>query len=182
MNSQIAAKITTFTKHRLVELSGVLLILGSVFLLASIITYSPSDPNFIYEPESVKINNVGGFYGSAISDFLLQSIGLISILFVTTLFFWGFKLVGEKKINNLPLKVFFTLIYIIFGTLFINIFYNDSFWLIDNGNSGFVGRIIKENIYKFTTLIENKYVVYCIGLIAFTFFIFPFSFWVFFII
>jgi len=172
MNSQITAKITTFTKHRLVELFGVLLMLGSVFLLASIITYSPSDPNFIYEPESVKINNVGGFYGSTISDFLLQSIGLISILFVTTLFFWGLKLVGEKKINNLSLKFFFTLIYIIFGALFINIFYNDSFWLIDNGNSGFAGRIIKENIYKFTTLIENKYVVYCIGLIAFTFFIF----------
>ena len=53
-----------------------------------------------------------------------------------------------------------------FGTTVLNILYNDSFWLIDNGNGGFVGRIIKENIYYFTPLIENQYVVYT--LILFT--------------
>ena len=56
--------------------------LASLFILASIITYTPSDPNFIYTPESVEIENFGGFYGSTISDFFLQSIGLISILLI----------------------------------------------------------------------------------------------------
>ena len=88
MNLQIAAKIRAFIKNRLVELLGILLILTSSFMLVSIISYSPSDPNFIFSPESVKIKNFAGFYGSAASDFLLQSIGLISILFAITLFFW----------------------------------------------------------------------------------------------
>ena len=82
MKSQILIKINHFLKNRLIEFLGLLLMFFSIFLLASIITYSPSDPNFIYSPENTEIKNIGGFYGSVISDFLLQSIGLISILFV----------------------------------------------------------------------------------------------------
>ena len=145
MNSNILIKINNFIKKRLIELSGVLLILVSIFLLASIISYSPGDPNFIYTPENFDIKNLGGFYGSVISDFLLQSIGLISFLIVINIFYWGLKIILEKKINNFLPKIFFTLAYIIFGTTFINIYYYDSFWLIDNGNGGFIGRIIKEN-------------------------------------
>ena len=39
--------------------------------------------------DDTKIANIGGFYGSVISDFLLQSLGLISILFVFNLIYWG---------------------------------------------------------------------------------------------
>ena len=175
MNSQILVKIRAFIKNRLLELLGILLILVSLFILVSIISYSPSDPNFIFNPESEKIKNLGGFYGSIISDFLLQSIGLVSVLFSITLFFWGVKLFSEGKINNFSLKVFFSLLYIVFGSTFINIFYNDSFWLIDNGNSGFVGLIFKENIYRFTPLIENYYIVLVLGLLTLTFFIYSLS-------
>ena len=162
MNSQILMKINDFIKKRLIELSGVLLILGSFFVLTSIISYSPSDPNFIYLPENLKINNFGGFYGSVISDFLLQSIGLVSFLFVLTLMYWGYRLISEKRIENFISRVFFTIIYTIFGTTFIYISYNKSFWLIDNGNGGFVGRIIKESVYRLTTLIENQYMIYAV--------------------
>ena len=82
MNFQILAKINNFVKNRLIELSGALLMLCAIFLLASIASYSPGDPNFIYTPENVEIKNFGGFYGSAIADFLLQSIGFIIFLFV----------------------------------------------------------------------------------------------------
>tara|TARA_B100000579_G_scaffold84072_1_gene65588 strand:+ start:173 stop:2284 length:2112 start_codon:yes stop_codon:yes gene_type:complete len=175
MDSQIVAKIRAFIKNRLLELFGILLILFSSFIFISIISYSPADPNFIFNPESEKIENLGGLYGSIISDFLLQSIGLVSILFSFTLFFWGLKLFTDGKINNFSLKVFFSLLYIIFGSTFINFFYNDSFWLIDNGNSGFVGLIFKENIYRFTSLIENDYVVITMGVLSLVFFIYSLS-------
>ena len=171
MNSHTLMKINNFVKNRLTELSGVLLILANFFLLASIISYSPSDPNFIYIGENAVIKNIGGFYGSVVSDFLLQSIGLISFLVIFTAIIWGFKLISEKKIINFISKIFYTLIYIIFGTTFINVSNNNSFWLIDNGNSGFVGEIIKENIYSITTLIENQYVVYTLIFLTIVFFI-----------
>jgi len=179
MKSQILVKVNNFIKNRLIELFGALLLLASIFLLLSIITYSPSDPNFIYTPETTEIKNFGGFYGSVISDFLLQSIGFISFLIIINIFNWGYKTILEKKISHdghilktiINLKIFYILGYIIFGTTFFNIFYNDSFWLIDNGNGGFIGRIIKENIYNFTNLFENQYVVYCLALLTFIFFI-----------
>ena len=166
MNTQILTKANNFIKKRLIELTGISLILVGIFLFVSIFTYSPNDPNFIYTPENTEIINIGGFYGSVISDFFLQAIGLIFILLVLNITIWGFKLIIKKKINNIIPKFFYILIYIIFGTTFLNIAYNESFLLIDNGNGGFVGRIIKENIYNFIPLIENKYSIY--GLISLT--------------
>ena len=91
MKSQILLKINNFLRNRLIESFGLLLILVSFFLLASIATYSPSDPNFIYSPENTEIKNIAGFYGSVVSDFLVQSIGLISILIIINFFLLGCK-------------------------------------------------------------------------------------------
>ena len=79
MKSEILIKINNFIKNRLIEFFGILIAFIGIFLLVIIFSYSPSDPNFIYKSESAEIKNVGGFYGSVISDFLLQSLGLISI-------------------------------------------------------------------------------------------------------
>ena len=171
MNSQILTKINSFLKNRLIESLGVILMTISIFIFISIISYSPSDPNFIYTSENSEIKNIGGFYGSIISDFFLQSFGLISILLVINFFYWGLRIVIEKKINNFIPKVFFLIIYIILGTAVLNILYNESFWLIDNGNGGFVGRVIKENIYYFNPLIENQYVIYSLILLTIIFFV-----------
>ena len=172
MNSQVLTKINRFTKNRLIELGGAIVVLGSIFLFISILSYSPSDPNFIYDPESNEVKNLGGFYGSIISDFLLQAIGLISFLFTFNLLYWGSKIFIKKKILKFSSKIFCTIIYIIFSTTLINIFNNDSFWLIDNGNGGFVGRIIKENIYIFLGPIENKYISFILLITSIIFFIF----------
>jgi len=171
MNSDIFKKVNSFIKNRIIELAGAVLIIFSFFLLASISSYSPSDPNFIYNPGSTDIKNAGGFYGSVVSDFLLQSIGLISILLSLNFFFWGIKLTTNKILNNIITKIFYIFCYIIFGTVLLNISYNYSYWLIDNGNGGFVGRIIKENIYYLTPLIEDAYVSYVLILLTFIFFI-----------
>jgi len=171
MSYQILTKINSILKNRLIELLGISLMLLSIFLLLSIASYSPGDPNFIYTPENTEIKNIGGFYGSVISDFLLQSLGLISFFITFNLFYWGLKITTQKTISNLIAKNFYLLIYIIFGTVFFSIFYNDSFWLIDNGNGGFVGNAINKNIYFFTPLIENQYVIYTLLLLAIIFFI-----------
>jgi len=171
MNSKISTKIGHFTKNRLIELSGFCLVLFSFFLLISILSYSPSDPNFIYGSNADEIKNIGGFYGSIISDFSLQAIGLISFFFIINLTCWGFIIAFNKEIKKFPAKIFFTLIYIIFSTTLINIFYNDTFWLIDNGNGGFVGKIIKENIYFFLETSGGKYINFIFLLVSIVFFI-----------
>ena len=97
MNSQILIKINSIIKNRIIELLGVLLVLVSIFLLISIASYFPKDPNFIYTPEDTEIKNIGGFYGSVVSDFLLQSFGLISYLISFTLIFSGINILRTKE-------------------------------------------------------------------------------------
>ena len=122
MNSQTLANVNSFIKNRLIECLGISIIISSIFIFLSILSYSPNDPNFIYSPENIEIKNFGGFYGSVISDFLLQAIGIVCFFLLFNLFYWGFKLIYKKKINSFISKSFYTLLYIICATTFVNIF------------------------------------------------------------
>ena len=171
MYSQILIKINSFVKKRFIEFSGILLVITSIFLLISILSYDQGDPSLTYTPETNLIKNLGGFYGSAIADFILQSIGLVSFFIIINLFNWGFALIKEKKIDNFITKVFFIFPYIVFGTTYLNISYNHSYWINFHGNGGFVGRIIKEFFYSFTNIIDNQYINLSFLILAIVFFI-----------
>ena len=171
MYSQILIKINSFVKKRFIEFSGILLIIASIFLLISILSYDQGDPSLTYTPETNLIKNLGGFYGSTIADFILQSIGLVSFFIIINLFNWGITLIKEKKIDNFITKVFFTFSYIIFGTTYLNISYNYSYWINFHGNGGFVGYIIKEFFYSFTNIIDNQYINLLLLILAIVFFI-----------
>ena len=78
-------KIIDFSLKRLTEFVGLLLIIISILLFLSLISYAPEDPNFIFT-ENTEIKNILGFRGSYTSDIFYQSIGLISILIPFTIF------------------------------------------------------------------------------------------------
>jgi len=52
-------KISDFIIKRLAELVGIFLIVISIMLFISLISYSPDDPNFIF-PENQEIKNLLG--------------------------------------------------------------------------------------------------------------------------
>ena len=88
--------IINFILKRLAEVLGIVLSLAGVLLFASLLTYSPEDPNFIF-PDNTEIKNILGFQGSFLSDLFLQSIGLISYLFSITLIITGVNILIEKE-------------------------------------------------------------------------------------
>ena len=57
MNKNFYSSVTNFLKKRTFELLGLTLILFSIALFVSFITYSPSDPSFIYGENDVTIKN-----------------------------------------------------------------------------------------------------------------------------
>ena len=59
------------------------------------------------EKQAPVLKNFFGIYGSRISDFLLQSFGLISFLILATIISWGFKLIFKKELKNIIFKIFF---------------------------------------------------------------------------
>ena len=131
----------------------------SFFLLLSLSTYTPEDPNFIFS-ENTKIHNLFGFYGSVISDLILQSFGIISFLFCVTIFLTGILIIRYKKLKNILSNLFYSIIYIFSGSTVTSIYKDDSFWLIVNGNGGFVGRNIKEFIYGFNGLVDQNIIFF----------------------
>ena len=142
----------------------------SVGLAIAFSTYSPEDPSFIYGDKNFEINNFFGIFGSSIADFLLQSFGLVSFLLLLNFLFWGLDLIIKKRLKRFILKLFLVVAYLIVGTVFIYLTFDNSFWLIDNGNSGFVGKITYNFVYTWAPWLGNKYSIYGLLLLTFIFF------------
>ena len=145
---KIAEKTANFVINRLFEIFGLFLILTSIGMFISFLSYSPDDPNFIIK-ESQEIKNLLGFRGSYFSDIVLQSVGLIAYLYSFTFFFSGIKIIRDKQIVFIIENFFYLIIYTLVGTLFFSIHYDESFSMI-NGNGGFVGLYLnKLTIFNF---------------------------------
>ena len=166
------SKISDFLIKKLIEITGLILIILSILIFLSLVTFSPEDPNFIYSSNE-NINNILGFRGSYISDFLLQSIGLMSFFFSISIFFTGINIIKRKKIIIILENFFFVVLYSLLGSLFLSSFYNQSFWLPISGNGGFVGSMLSSTFLG-KIILSNSEISYYI-LIFLIFFIFLFS-------
>ena len=164
-----------FAIKRLVEAFGVSISLVGVMLFLSLMTYSPNDPNFIF-PESTEIANLMGFHGSFISDLFFQSVGLIAYLIPFTLFITGINIFKTKDFFLFIENNFFTILYLIFGSLFFSHYYSDGYALYINGNSGFVGQYLNQTFLKSLILINEKIFFYILFLITFIFFLISINF------
>ena len=163
-------KINDFIIKRLAELIGIFLIIASILLFICLISYSPEDPNFIF-PENKDIKNLLGFRGSFIADIFFQSIGIISLLIPFSLFFTGLSVTINKKLINIIENIFFIILYIVVATFFFGIFHKETYWLIINGNNGFVGDLMSETIIADFLNINKSVSYYLLIFFIFLFFL-----------
>ena len=170
MNTNFLDSLTNFLKKRTFEFLGLILVLSSVALAIAFTTYSPEDPSFIYGDRNFEIQNFFGIYGSSVADFLLQSFGLASFLLLLNFLFWGLNLIIKKELRRIILKLFLVVAYLTVGTVFIYLTFDNSFWLIDNGNSGFVGTVTYNFVNTWAPWIDNTYSIYGLLLLTVIFF------------
>jgi len=140
-------------------------------LFLTLLSYSPDDPNFIF-PDNAEIKNILGFKGSFISDFFLQSFGFGSYLISLTLVITGINIFRIKEFFLIIENIFYTIIYTLFGALFISYFYPNAFTLYVNGNGGFVGSYLNKTfLNNFIQINENLFYFILILIISFFFLI-----------
>jgi S-DNA-T family DNA segregation ATPase FtsK/SpoIIIE len=161
--------LINFAIKRLAEIFGIVVFLAGVMLFLALITYSPNDPNFIF-PQNTKIENLMGFYGSFVSDLLFQSVGLIAYLISFTLIFTGINILKTKDFFLFIENNFFTILYLIFGTLFFGYYYSDTYSLYINGNSGFVGEYLNQSFIRSIVSINDNISFYILIFITLVFF------------
>tara|TARA_Y100001970_G_C14246037_1_gene868283 strand:+ start:2022 stop:4103 length:2082 start_codon:yes stop_codon:yes gene_type:complete len=164
-----------FTINRLVELLGLIISVMSILLMIALLSYNPSDPNFIFNHDS-SVKNLLGFRGSYLSDILFQSLGLICFLLPFTFLFTGINIFRIRKISLIIENIFFIILYSIFGTLFLSIFYKDSFWLYINGNGGFIGNYLSNSFINNIILINKNISYYLLLFIIISLFLISINF------
>ena len=155
---KLANSTLLFIVNRLIEILGLIISLIGVFLLISLITYSPEDPNFIF-PDNTEIKNLFGFYGSFISDLFFQSVGIIAFLISLSFMITGVNIFVNKDLFLLIENTFFTILYTLLGSIFFSFFYSNTFTLYINGNGGFVGKFNRDTRVNSLLSIDFKYFI-----------------------
>jgi len=172
---KLANDSLNFIIKRFIELFGLIILLISIFLLISLISYSPEDPNFIF-PENTEIQNILGFKGSFTSDLFFQSLGLISMLVSISLFFTSINIIKSKQIFLLITNLFYTILYSLLGALFFSVFYPKSFWLSINGNGGFVGKFLEKTFLASLINLNQEITYYVLIIIILSLFLISVNF------
>ena len=165
---KITNSVLQFAINRVIEIIGASVAIIGILLLIALFSYSPNDPNFIF-PKNTEIQNFLGFQGSYISYLFFQSIGIISYLVSITFILTGINIFRNKDLFLMIENIFFSIFYCIFGTLFFDFFYKDTFELYINGNGGFVGQYLSQtflgNIINLETAISfYSLIILIIGL------------------
>jgi S-DNA-T family DNA segregation ATPase FtsK/SpoIIIE len=167
---KLASNAIDFSINRVIEIIGVTILVTGVLLLASLITFSPDDPNFIF-PNNMEIKNILGFRGSFTADIFFQSFGVISLLIPFSLIISAIIIIMNKKIFSIIESFFYTILYSLFGSLFFSFFYPTAFKLYIYGNCGFIGKYLETTFLNSIININSQISYYILFLLIFIFFL-----------
>ena len=171
----LAHNAINFCLNRIIEIIGIATLITGTLLLASLVTFSPDDPNFIF-PSDVEIQNILGFRGSFTSDIFFQSFGLIALLIPFSLIISGLNIIINKKILIILESIFYTILYSLLGSLFFSLFFPDAFKLYINGNGGFVGKYLESTFLNSMININPQISYYILILLILIFFLISIQF------
>ena len=166
---KLANNVLNFAINRVIEIFGVIILMVGSLLLASLISFSPDDPNFIF-PDSTEIKNFLGFRGSFAADIFFQSFGVIALLIPFSLMVSGINIILNKKIYLIIESIFYTILYSLLGSLFFSFFYPIAFKLYINGNGGFIGKYLETTFLNSLININSQISYYILILLILIFF------------
>ena len=172
---KIASNSLNFVIKSIVQMAGLFILLIGLFLLTSLLSYSPEDPNFIF-PKNTEIQNILGFKGSVVADLFFQSLGLISMLVAISLLFTGINIIRSKKAILIIENFFYVILYSLLGALFFTTYYSNSFWLSINGNGGFIGKYFESTFLGSLININHKISYYILIIIILLLFLISINF------
>ena len=105
-SSFLPESVQAFMARRVVDGIALVLFAAGVFVAASLLTYSSSDPswNTASDREVEAIHNVAGVSGAWTADILLQGLGGGAFALVLALAMWGFRVFKRQTIRPFILR------------------------------------------------------------------------------
>ncbi len=98
------AEALTALKRRLFETLGFGLLLAALVIAAALVSYSPQDPSLDTAIDSAA-HNFLGHGGAVLADLLRQGLGLAAFVIPLVLFGWSLRLVLDRPLKRLWLKL-----------------------------------------------------------------------------
>ena len=172
---KLADNAINFGINRVIEITGVAILVTGILLLASLITFSPDDPNFIF-PNNTNIKNILGFRGSFTADIFFQSFGVITLLVPFSLIVSGLNIILTKRVFLILESIFYTILYSLLGSLFFSFFYPITFKLYINGNGGFIGKYLETTFLNSLININSQISYYVFIIFIFILFLISIQF------
>jgi len=114
-------KLLNFFKLRFIEFLGLIVLAAGLIIIYSIATYSPSNPTIIF-PDTADTRFVLIKYGANVADFILQAFGILSVGLGLNCFAFGGKIIINKQVEYISLRLLFIVLYLIFGSFFFKIY------------------------------------------------------------
>ena len=166
---KLANNAINFSINRVIEILGLCFVIIGLFLLISLLSFWPDDPNFIF-PDNVQIVNILGFYGSFTADLFFQSFGRIALLIPFSFILTGVNIFLNKKILLIVETLFYVVLYSLIGSLFFSIYYPYAFDLI-NGSGGFIGSYLQTTFVNSIINLNLQVSYYVCIILILTFFL-----------
>lgn len=110
--------IQAFMARRIIDITGVILGLIGIFILLSIISYSPQDPSLnTATADTASIQNWMGQAGANIADLLLQTLGLAGAFFGITFLVWGTSIFKRRPLPHVWSRIVSLIIGVFVGAI-----------------------------------------------------------------
>ena len=91
------------------RVAGAVLLIISAGLWLSMLTWSATDPSLSYS-SSQSPTNLFGAFGASVSDLLLQTVGLSSVVALVCLVVWSLQLVLAESVDRFQVRIFLALV------------------------------------------------------------------------
>ncbi|MBF0561350.1 MAG: DNA translocase FtsK 4TM domain-containing protein [Alphaproteobacteria bacterium] len=117
------------------------LLIGGALLAMALASYTPGDPSINTATSSPAANALGSI-GAMISDILLQTVGLASILPVLCLVVWGARLMAAQTLTLFWLRVLMAPVATVLVATGFGIVPESWFWPLTGRPGGFTGMLL----------------------------------------
>ncbi|CAN5494846.1 hypothetical protein BH10PSE7_BH10PSE7_33650 [soil metagenome] len=162
----VPAAVRRFCRHRVMELTGLVVFVACIAMGVALATWSPSDPSLNRAFDSAP-GNFLGIPGAVSSDHLFQVFGLGVIPLAIIPLAWGARLLAHRGIVH-PVKSFFAFIACVFSTsAFLALFPSPAAWPLSIGLGGQAGEVLKTAVLAVLTVGLKGVFATFIALVAF---------------
>ena len=168
--------LRNFIKHRLLEITGLIIIIFDISFAISIIDYNSLDAS-INNSTSLPVSNIMGLYGAIVSDLALQFFGVSILLPFLILLVWGFHLIRHITITHIGYKILATLISVFTAAFVLSSLSSPIDWPILSGLGGMFGYLTFEPVISFCRAheIDKGFPIFAAVMISFISFLLALS-------